>query len=169
MSRLYSESTHYVGTIESQEFTSGYEGAPQLVLRVRLEGKAKKQNDIKLTAGEDPLEESLCAMRTLYFDLSPTGRNLTKVLAELASLGFTDTSLPRLHPDNRRHHSFIGQKCLVRVWYKPGADATSEKEKWFLVTPRQVETFELSKFEELFKENADLYVSAASSLPDAAG
>lgn len=165
--RLFNEQDHYTATIESQEFTSGYGGKPQLVLRVKLQGKANKPNDMQLAAGETVLPESLQMIRTLYFDLDPGNAKLSKVLQELNTLGFTDTLLPRLHPAHRKHFSFLGQKCLVRCWYKEGTDKEGrpkEQEKWFLVTPRSVETFDLAKFEEIFTESADTYVNAANEV-----
>lgn len=165
MEKLFSENVHYVAVVESQDLTASRQsGAPNLVLRVRLVGKANQQNDVALAAGAEDLPESLRVVRTLYFDLDPNGKNIKKVMEELATLGFTG-GIPQLHPQHRRFYNLVGKKALVRVWWKPDFDKEGnpvERDRWYLVTERKVESFPLDDLEQFFKDNADAYMAAST-------
>lgn len=168
--RMFSEQTHYVAEVIGQELEKGTfnGGQPQLVLKVRIVGKANQTDDVKLEKGWEPVEEGLQAVRTLYFDFDPAGKHLAQVRQQIAMLGFehTDPKLySRLHPQHPRHHSFVGKKVLVRMYYKDKVNnkgETVEQDKWLLVSSRAVDVFDLSEFESLLKDNEDSYLNAAA-------
>lgn len=161
--RLFSENVHYVAVVEDQQVVLGTKSQqPQLLLTVKLTGAARRKEDVELKAGSDDLPESLQLTRSLYFDLDPAGPKLKKVLAELKSLGYNSTDPRRLHPSHNKHVSFVGKSVLVRVWYREDAmDATKERDKWFLVTPRNVDALDFAAFNTACEANADAYVNAA--------
>lgn len=161
--RLFDENKHYVGEVVSQDLTKSKAGAPLLVLQVELTHLARDKDKIGDKDAELPGAQRLT--RTLWMNLDPGGAKLGQVMKELKGLGFEFTEkagLRPLHPSYPKHHSFLGKKVLMRVWY---ADKTNEAgakigetDKWFLVTPK--ETFELDEFNQLFEDNAEAYANA---------
>jgi hypothetical protein len=170
MTRLFSSDNHYVGQVVAHDFTTSQNQQPTLKLSVKLIGKAKAQNEMD---GFTPLEEASQLVRTLYLDLDPNGPKLDRVMKELAAIGYTSTDPRPLHPQHPKHKSLLGKQVLVRVWYKPitkddgkGGTVETETDKWFIVTARKVETFDLGSFDNLFRDNADAYVQAAGDAAD---
>lgn len=169
--RQYDEQMQYVATVENQQIILGSKsGQPQLLLTVKLFGVAKKRDDFgpnktiegALAGGIEELPDSLKLTRSLYFDLDPNGPKLDRVMTELKTLGYSSTDMRRLHPQHARHVSFLGKKVVVRVWYTEDRnDATKERDKWFLVTPRNIDACDFAAFAGMCANNADAYVAAS--------
>lgn len=162
--RLFDENKNYVAEIVGQELTKSRDNQPTLVINVELRAQARAKG--RIGDNDAPLEGARQVTRTLWLNLDPAGPKLPKVMKELKALGFTFTDIRRLHPGHPKGVSFLGQKVLVRPWYAPKYDEAGnqigEVDKWFLVTPRDVEVFDYKELSEIFEGNQDAYSNAAS-------